>query len=131
MLTYSSLGSLGSLLARFGLAAVICLLSVADKARSSDFDLLPDLDLACHFLRIKNKNKSTRSEFSIVASLRTLVPQLGMGGKISPPPTLPQRVCSVEFPSGARVNVRKNDGIQDRISFMSGADRIFQRLGQV
>ena len=35
----------GSLLASFGLAAVTSPASVADKAKSDDFDLWPDLDL--------------------------------------------------------------------------------------
>ena len=38
---------LGSLWTKFGLAAVIISASVANKAKSDDFDLWPDFDLTC------------------------------------------------------------------------------------
>ena len=42
---------LGSLLAKFGFEAVISPVSVADKAKSSDFDLWPDINLIIDLLR--------------------------------------------------------------------------------
>ena len=43
---------LEGLLAKLELAAVIIPVTVADNAKSDDFDLLPDIDLTCDFLRI-------------------------------------------------------------------------------
>ena len=59
MLIYYLLYPLVSLLTKFGLAAVISPVSVADKAKSDDFDPLPDLDLTCDlksFLKLPKKN---------------------------------------------------------------------------
>ena len=49
MLIYCLPYLLGTLLAKLGLAAVIIPVSVADKAKSDDFELWPDLDLTCDF----------------------------------------------------------------------------------
>ena len=67
--------SLGSLLAKFGFAAVISSVSVTDDAKRDDFDLWPDLDLNFNLLK-KILLKSTRWELSIAFSptpLRLLV----------------------------------------------------------
>ena len=41
----------GNLLAMLGFAAVVSLVSLADKAKSDDFGLRPDLDLTTDLLR--------------------------------------------------------------------------------
>ena len=77
----------------FGLEAVISPVSVADKAKSDDFDLRPDLDLACDLLSFFYIClKSTHRELSFAASptsLRPRVLELSRAAKSSPPP--PQR----------------------------------------
>ena len=62
MLTRNLLQPLSSLWAKFGFAAIISHISVADKARSDRFDLRPDPDLACDLLNkiFKIPSKSTR-----------------------------------------------------------------------
>ena len=78
---------LGSLLAKFGLAAVISPVPVADEAKSDDCDLWSDLDLTCELLIFFNYLKSTHWELPIAVSLRLLVRQLGGGGgRICLPP---------------------------------------------
>ena len=51
ILIWYLLHPLGSVLEKFGLAVVISPVSVADKAKSNDFDIWPDLDLARDLLR--------------------------------------------------------------------------------
>ena len=72
-------------MAEFGLTAVISPVSVADKAKSDDFDLWPDLDLTCDLLRKFSKKclKSTYRELLFAASptsLQTRILDLGRGG---------------------------------------------------
>ena len=91
----------------FGLAAVISPVSVSNKAKSDNFVMWPDLDLACDLSRFfLNRLKSTHREFSFAASpssLRLRAREIGRGrGKISPPPP-PSGARSVKYPSGARV----------------------------
>ena len=45
MLIYYYIHPLGSLLAKFGFTTVVSPVSVADKEKSDDFDLWPDLNL--------------------------------------------------------------------------------------
>ena len=47
-----SVSSLGKFFEKFGLAAFISPVSVADKTKSDDFDLWPDLDLKCVLLTL-------------------------------------------------------------------------------
>ena len=55
----------------FGLAAFISPVSVADEAKSDDFDLSPDLNLTCDLYRILlNGSKSAYRELLIAALLR-------------------------------------------------------------
>ena len=52
ILTRNLLQPLRSLLAKFGFAAIISRISVADKAKSDRLDLWPDRDLDCNLFKI-------------------------------------------------------------------------------
>ena len=86
------LNPLGSLLADFGLKAVISPVSVADKAKNQSFDLWPGLDLTCDLIR-KNAWKVLESfcfppylpPFSHMLSWS----ELGGEWNLPPPPSLP------------------------------------------
>ena len=52
ILTHNLLQPLRSLLAKFGFAAIISRISVADKAKSDRLDLWPDRDLDCNLFKI-------------------------------------------------------------------------------
>ena len=49
------LHSLSNILAKIGLAAVVCPVSIIDSAETDDFDLRPDIDLTCDHLEKKFK----------------------------------------------------------------------------
>ena len=107
ILTRNLLQPLRSLWGKFGFAAIISHISVADKSKSDRFDIWPDLDLAYDlFKKFKKISESTHWEISIAtspASLRLLVRELAGGGNnIYPPP--PRAPRSAGDPSAARVN---------------------------
>ena len=84
------LNPLGSLLAEFGLAAVISPVSVADEAKSDVFDLWPDLDLTCDLLSFFFKLHTKYSSRAFVCRLVHLATTtrfwVRQGGEIRPPP---------------------------------------------
>ena len=79
-------------MAKFGLAAVVSPVSVADKEKSDDFDLCYDLDLTYDLLIFFNYSKGTHRELSIVASSASLRPPVRGGGAESAPPPPAGRV---------------------------------------
>ena len=110
MLICYVLHCIGSLLAESGLAAVISPVSVADKAKSDDFDLWPDL-----FDLLWRHRSSERGQRYYVwcNSMRSFERRLNFfsdptirsgeteGGPLAPPPI---RTCNLPDPIRARVN---------------------------
>ena len=89
---------LGSLLPRFGLAAVVSPVLVADNTKSDCFDLGPDLDMTCeHLIFFKYWSRAFDCPLSRLASaIRSRVWQ----GKAESAP-LPRGARSAECSSGA------------------------------
>ena len=96
-------------LAKFGLAAVIGPVLVADKTKSDDFDLWPGLDDLLPFYDFQILFKSTHWELSIAASptsLWLLVRELAGGGVCVCVKFTPASAArSAGDPSNARVNL--------------------------
>ena len=94
-------------LAKFELAAVISSVTVADKTKSDDFDLWPDLDRTCDLCRLKKMLKKCSSrafDYRLTRPTTATRSRVGRWGGQLPPPPPPSGARSAKYPSGARVD---------------------------
>ena len=113
---------LGRLLAKFVLAAVVSSVSVADKAKSDDFSIWPDLDLTYDLLRFFNFFKKYSSGAfdcplaRLTWAIRSRV-RRGGGDRISPQRDVFGRIP----PAGSGLAVIRNlSFVNERISLLTG-----------